>query len=234
MERLSSIATLLTVSIRGSRFMVDSINSLSMHVNTKRRCTVHGMNNTCMIFSYCSLYDAESMADKRNADIHPGRKIAARRAELGKSLMDIENETGGTLYVQLLYRLENAKKPLETLNVRQLKALDWTPQEFAEATGVEVPGAIVRRSEHLSMPKDELIRRQMLLGATSTDDAYMAAFLRRITPEKRKKIERALDVVEEAEKYLGKEVKDSIDVLEWIAKEVLKLVNGATANEGAG
>ena len=59
--------------------------------------------------------------------------------------MDIENETGGTLYAQLMYRVENAKKPLETLNVRQLnallKALEWTPHEFTEATGVEVPGA---------------------------------------------------------------------------------------------
>ncbi|WP_457638405.1 LexA family protein [Oceanithermus sp.] len=61
--------------------------------------------------------------------------------------MDIENETEGVIYSKLLYRIENAKKPLETLNVKQLnallKALEWTPQEFAEATGVEVPGASV-------------------------------------------------------------------------------------------
>lgn len=85
------------------------------------------------------------MTSTGHSEIHPGRKIAARRAELKKSLMDIENETDGVIYSKLLYRIENAKKPLETLNVRQLnallKALEWTPQEFAEATGVEVPGA---------------------------------------------------------------------------------------------
>lgn len=70
-----------------------------------------------------------------------GRAIAARRAMLGKSLVDIENETGGELYQALIYRLENGKKDPSTLTVRQfsllLKALGWRASDWQEQTGLE-------------------------------------------------------------------------------------------------
>jgi len=187
------------------------------------------------------------MTPTGHSEIHPGRKIAARRAELNKSLMDIENETNGVIYSKLLYRVENAKKPLETLNVKQLnallKALEWTPREFAEATGVEVPGADLGTGnisaptkdsyEHMAAPENERIRRLQLLGA-DIDYGIMESFFGEITPEERDQIEQALEVVEDAEKYLSEEVKDSINVLERVAREVLKLLRKSTATEGVG
>ena len=65
--------------------------------------------------------------------------------------MQIENETGGVLYTKLLYRIEHGLKDLRTLNVEQinalLRALEWTPEEFAEATGLELPGVGAREEE---------------------------------------------------------------------------------------
>ena len=70
-----------------------------------------------------------------------GRAIAARRAMLGKSLVDIENETDGELYQALIYRLENGKKDPATLTVRQfsllLKVLGWRTLDWQEQTGLE-------------------------------------------------------------------------------------------------
>ena len=70
-----------------------------------------------------------------------GRAIAARRAMLGKSLVDIENETDGELYQALIYRLENGKKDPATLTVRQfsllLKVLGWRALDWQEQTGLE-------------------------------------------------------------------------------------------------
>lgn len=70
-----------------------------------------------------------------------GRAIAARRTFLGKSLVDVENETDGELYQALLYRIENGIKDPSTLTVRQfgllLKVLDWSIQDWQENTGLE-------------------------------------------------------------------------------------------------
>ena len=71
--------------------------------------------------------------------------------------MQVENETGGVLYTKLLYRIEHGMKDLRTLNVQQinalLRALEWTPEEFAEATGLELPGVTREpKAEDLGMP----------------------------------------------------------------------------------
>lgn len=72
-----------------------------------------------------------------------GRRVAARRAELGKSLTDIDNETNGVVYQALLYRLENGKKDPSSLKVNQIEALllalDWTPAEYAAETELDLP-----------------------------------------------------------------------------------------------
>lgn len=72
-----------------------------------------------------------------------GKRVAARRAELGKSLTDIDNETNGVVYQALLYRLENGKKDPSTLKLNQiqalLRALEWTLNDYNLATGVDAP-----------------------------------------------------------------------------------------------
>ena len=73
------------------------------------------------------------------------REIAARRTQLGKSGTDIDDETQSVIYPKLLSRLETGIKDPTSLTVMQLDALleslQWTPREFYEATGVEVPGS---------------------------------------------------------------------------------------------
>lgn len=61
--------------------------------------------------------------------------------------MDVENQTGGTIYQKLLYRIEGGNKhPLE-LDLKQfaalLTALEWSPEEFSRATGIDLPSASV-------------------------------------------------------------------------------------------
>lgn len=72
-----------------------------------------------------------------------GRALAARRSYLNKSAFDLEEETDGKLYQTLISRIETGKKSVESLNVTEiglfLKALEWTPEEFTEATGVQLP-----------------------------------------------------------------------------------------------
>lgn len=72
-----------------------------------------------------------------------GRRIAARRKFLGKSLVDIENSTNGKLYQALLYRIENGKKHPNTLTVEQfrllLSELGWTVADWSRETGLESP-----------------------------------------------------------------------------------------------
>lgn len=70
-----------------------------------------------------------------------GLKIAARRAELDKSLTDIDNETNGVVYTQLLYRIESGRKDPGTIKANQLEALlaalKWTPNQWRVALGEE-------------------------------------------------------------------------------------------------
>jgi SOS-response transcriptional repressor LexA len=90
--------------------------------------------------------DIMSVAAKTDNRPVYGRVIAARRAFLGKSALDIENEYSPLLYQKLLYRIEGGKKhPLELdLNTfaALLSALEWTPQEFAEETGLKFPDTL--------------------------------------------------------------------------------------------
>lgn len=71
------------------------------------------------------------------------RAIAARRAYLGKSGMDIENEHPGVLYQKLISHIETGKKTPGEISVNQwnalLQSLDWSPREFLENTGFDVP-----------------------------------------------------------------------------------------------
>ena len=63
-----------------------------------------------------------------------GRKLAARRTELGLSLGAIEEATDGVVYTQLLYRLENGRMNPKNLKAHQLSALlavlQWTPRDW--------------------------------------------------------------------------------------------------------
>lgn len=87
-----------------------------------------------------------------------GRKIAGRRAELDKSLTDIENETDSVIYQQLLYRIENGRKDPMTMTITQfnalLTALQWTPGQFAEAT--KLPISIVVADEALKTLAEQI------------------------------------------------------------------------------
>lgn len=70
------------------------------------------------------------------------RAIKARRNFLGKSGMDIDNETGGVVYQKLVSYLETAKKEPRDIATGQfdalLKALNWTPRQFVEETGYDI------------------------------------------------------------------------------------------------
>lgn len=72
-----------------------------------------------------------------------GARIRAQRAFIGKSRPDIEKETGGLIYRDLQKRVEDGQKKVRTIHLRHLKAwidaLNWTPAQFEEATGVGLP-----------------------------------------------------------------------------------------------
>lgn len=74
-----------------------------------------------------------------------GREIAARRAFLDKSRAQIVVETNGVIYEKLLARIETGEKSVSSLKLTEytalLGALEWTPTDFTEATGVEMPAA---------------------------------------------------------------------------------------------
>ena len=96
-------------------------------------------------------YTLDSMAEKAPRRDKPfyGRVIESRRAFLGKkSAMVVENETGGVIYQKLLYRIEGGNKDPLTLDLTQfsalLKALEWTPEEFARETKLALPKALRR------------------------------------------------------------------------------------------
>ncbi len=73
----------------------------------------------------------------------PARELASRQAYLGKSNLKIENETEGVIYQKLLSRLKKGQKSLDTLDVKEIKALlfafEWTPQQFEELTNIKLP-----------------------------------------------------------------------------------------------
>lgn len=76
---------------------------------------------------------------------HPdaGARIRAQRAFVGKSRPDIERETEGLIYRDLQKRVEDGTKKVRTIHLRHLTAwidaLEWTVQQFEDATGVELP-----------------------------------------------------------------------------------------------
>lgn len=82
-----------------------------------------------------------------------GRVIAARRAYLGKSAMDVENETRGVINQKMVYRIEAGKPHPLDLDVKKfnalLEVLDWTAEQFARETGVELPEAFLEDSENV-------------------------------------------------------------------------------------
>lgn len=72
-----------------------------------------------------------------------GRKLVTRRAELGLSLADIERETNGVVYDQLLWRIENGKKKPESLKMSQRSALAevlrWETRQLDDALSLRKP-----------------------------------------------------------------------------------------------
>lgn len=79
-----------------------------------------------------------------------GRRVAARRKYVGKTQEGIEEETNGILKQRLLSRIEKTEgedaKSVGSLSVTQLSALlavlEWTPEEFEEETGVQLPARV--------------------------------------------------------------------------------------------
>ena len=179
-----------------------------------------------------------------SAKPHWADAIKRRRQEL--KLSQEELALRADVSPSLITKLERGAHDIKKMKLENyialLRALQWTPQEFAEATGVEVPGASVESLgaattpssyERVAAPDNEFIRWQDLSDA-DIDYKILEDFLWKITPKEREQIEQALEVVENVEKYLNEEVKGGIGVLEWVAREVLKLFKKSTANEGAG
>lgn len=95
-----------------------------------------------------------------------GRKLAARRTELGLSLGAIEEMTNGVVYTQLLYRLENGRMNPRNLKAHQLgallTALEWTHEDWdallgqpsgtTAGVGTPVETAKGHGSSHLVIP----------------------------------------------------------------------------------
>ena len=71
-----------------------------------------------------------------------GQAMAARRSYLGKSLADLEAESSGSLYAQLLYRMENGHKDPRSMTVAQfealLRSLEWTAADFSRETQLDL------------------------------------------------------------------------------------------------
>lgn len=70
----------------------------------------------------------------------PGAALRARRALLGISQQEVIEKTAGVINHKLLSRLENDHAHPNRLRLAKyralLEALEWTPTEFEEATGV--------------------------------------------------------------------------------------------------
>lgn len=93
---------------------------------------------------------AKETTNKRVGPRTPGNAIAARRRYLGLSQTDVADRTNGIINERLLTRLENNHKSASSLSLTKYNALvsvlQWTPNEFMEATGVapvhdELPNA---------------------------------------------------------------------------------------------
>lgn len=108
----------------------------------------------------------------RPANTHPGRTIASRRAYLGKSGPDIDAETDGAIYVKLLSRIETGKKQLKDLPYSKLRrlmyALEWTPQEFAQETGLELSAPAIPTAEPYTPRFEVPIFETVAAGLAST------------------------------------------------------------------
>jgi transcriptional regulator with XRE-family HTH domain len=69
------------------------------------------------------------------------RAIISRRNELGLSLTDIDRETNGVIYSQLLYRVENGKKSPDTLRINQrielARVLRWSDEKLEAVLGIQ-------------------------------------------------------------------------------------------------
>ena len=70
----------------------------------------------------------------------PGSLIAQRRRALGKTLDGIDEESGGLIYRQMLYRLEHGHKKSDSLTWDQTyalaNALEWTVEKLNAVLGV--------------------------------------------------------------------------------------------------
>lgn len=80
-----------------------------------------------------------------------GRVIAARRAFLGKSAMDVENETKGLINQKMMYRIEAGKPHPLDLDAKKLFALlavlEWTAEEFIRETNIDLPITMLGEGE---------------------------------------------------------------------------------------
>jgi len=92
------------------------------------------------------------------AVVFPGEAIRKRREELGLSLRELARRAG--VSYALIGALERGDIDLRRSRTSTiyglLRALEWTPEEFAKATGLELPG-VTRESkepkpEDLGMP----------------------------------------------------------------------------------
>jgi SOS-response transcriptional repressor LexA len=88
-----------------------------------------------------------------------GKRLEARRKQLRKTLESIDAETNGVLYKQLWYRVENGYKKPDTLTVDEValfsRVLEWTPQQFKEATGIDQGNVVISASgTSATLPQD--------------------------------------------------------------------------------
>lgn len=96
-------------------------------------------------------YMTQDQPVRRVSPATPGAAIRARRAYLGFKQEDIVERTRNVVNMRLLSRLENDHKSPSSLSISKYNALvgalQWTPTEFEDATGVapvtveSIPGA---------------------------------------------------------------------------------------------
>lgn len=76
--------------------------------------------------------------------------IAARRRQLGLRQFDVEERSGWVVKQSSVSDMERGEySPVSMTSERltaYLKALEWTPQEFTEATGLDIPGTVINPS----------------------------------------------------------------------------------------
>lgn len=83
---------------------------------------------------------ARRKSDKLGAKPAFARTLIQRRDELGLSMIDVERETNGVIYDQLMWRLENGRKPPNSLKVSQrselARILQWSRDHLDAVLGV--------------------------------------------------------------------------------------------------